>query len=152
MRSDIVKNETDLKTVKDYIIDLDTLIVKLESELIKQTQLDKIEEFESIINKLRNRRLGYYLATKVFEATNKNQIEQLSIEVEEGDTLTDISIAFFGVPDYWEQIYFENNLSSATLSAGQKIIIPEIKNDTSYVLLNKEIYVADLSRYILENV
>lgn len=71
--------------------------------------------------------LSSYLAQMQaqFEALAK-QVPKARYKVQAGDTLQNISVKFYQIPDHWTDIYDHNHLQSATLVAGTVLEIPNL--------------------------
>lgn len=71
--------------------------------------------------------MSAYLAQlqKQFEAISQT-LPQARYKVQQGDTLQNIAVKFYGAPDHWDKIYDHNNLRTTALTAGTVLEIPKL--------------------------
>ena len=146
----MITNDEQLFLAQDVLIKLDTYIKSLYNTIETTDDLFEVTNLQDIIKETKLIRLGYYglIAFYTYQGINKNKVEnQVIYIVKEEITLADVSNSFYGLPDYAQEIYMANDLSTDILEVNQELIIPKIDN-LSKIGGNLEIYKAEIENII----
>jgi hypothetical protein len=125
----MIKNDTELNKHQNYLKILDDTINLLSNEALKTSLIETYIAQMETIDVFRNRRLGCHFLITAYNASKKVNNTKEYIIIQDQTSLVDLSNAYYGIPDYYQYIYEENNLTSLVLEAGQKIILPDIPNN-----------------------
>lgn len=129
--------------LKQLITVLDTVIELTYNELSKTTIEKKITEIQVYIDWAKKKRLGAWTIATQYEQSLNKVVQQDLYTVKRGDTLPNISNAFYGTHDYWKYIYTTNALTSDILTPGTDLTIPKLPKNPEKVLYEATIAYAD---------
>jgi len=116
--------------------------------LITSLSNDKeITQMQNFIDSISNVKLGYWGLITIYEKGLKPLEEEEKYYVQQGVTLPEIAIAFYGKQELWQYIYYYNQLTTDILTVGQELIIPNVGNLPETVLHQAEIFSADLTNF-----
>lgn len=137
----IQDNETYYRVVQE-IENLDILINYVYNAMAKYSEPRVIIDFQDWINRLKNKRLGYFNLTALYNLKKDVPNFKLYI-VRQNDTLALISMAFYGRTDFASYIYVENDLTDWNLTIGQSLRIPVVHPNREGVFAKEYIDILD---------
>lgn len=144
----LIENNQQYLLAKQIIETCSTLIGNCYSTIPSLNNDRDIADVQNLIDRVSDIKLGYWGLTIIYERGLQNIEKEEKYYVQDGVTLPEIAMAFYGRQELWQYIYYHNELTSDILTVGQELRIPIMPNLPETVLHQADIFIADLSNSI----
>lgn len=151
----LITTEDQYYKVLSNIDKLDKWIGKAYSYIEKINEENEIEiiRTQALIDTYKKKRLANFNLAKMYEAYTKREGSKSNIYIVTiGDTLVHISSLMYGDFNYWQYLYYYNDLDTDELTPGQELIIPELQAPIDPFINGAAMFAAEYSKLYAEKV